>query len=156
MLRKRFSEDLKSAMKSKDSYRVSTLRLILAALKERDIAARGEGREDGVSDDEILEMLNKMLRQRTESIRLYEQGGRLELAEQEAHEIDIIRGYLPPQMDDAEIDRAVRAVISEIDARSVKDMGRTMATLKREYAGRMDFSKASGLVKEHLTGAIAG
>ncbi|MDP6352519.1 MAG: GatB/YqeY domain-containing protein [Alphaproteobacteria bacterium] len=153
MLRTRIADDLKAAMKSKDSCKVSTLRLILAALKDRDIAARSANNRTEMNDARILDLLNTMVRQRQDSIRLYEQGGRLDLAEQEAQEIAVIESYMPEQLDEGEIDQAVRAVIDEVGACGVKDMGRTMAALKQNYAGRMDFSKASGFVKGYLTSA---
>ena len=150
MLRAAFSDALKEALKSKDQYAVSTMRLILAALKDRDIAGRSNGQPDGISEDEILSMLQTMLKQRTESVRLYEEGGRLELAEQEKAEMDVIRRFMPQQMNDAEIKEAVESVVQEIGALELKDMGRAMTALKEQYAGRMDFSKASGLVRQIL------
>lgn len=150
MLRARLNDALKAAMLAKDSRMVSTLRLILAALKDRDIAARSKGATDGVSDDEIMQMLQSMVKQRRESIAMYEQGGRLELAEQEAEEIKIIEQFLPRQMTEDEMREAVNEAITEIGAGGLKDMGRTMALLRERYAGRMDFSKASAIVKEQL------
>jgi uncharacterized protein YqeY len=150
MLRDRLSDALKEAMKAKDARRVSALRLILAALKDRDIAARGKGQGEGISDDDILQMLQTMIRQRNESIAAYEQGGRLELAQQEQEEITVIEEFLPPQLDAGEIREAVEQEIAELGAEGLKDMGRTMAALKAKYAGRMDFGKASGIVKELL------
>lgn len=152
MSRERFAEDLKAAMKSKDRCRVSTLRLIVAALKDRDIAARGKG-EDGIDDAAIEDMLAKMIRQRRESVTLYQEAGRLDLSEQEAREIAVIEDYLPKQFNGKEIDRAVHDMIHELGACGVKDMGRTMAALKTTYGGCMDFSKASGIVKSYLAGA---
>ncbi len=152
MSRERFAEDLKAAMKSKDRCRVSTLRLIVAALKDRDIAARGNG-DDGIDEAAIEDMLAKMIRQRRESVKLYEEAGRLDLSEQEAREITVIEDYLPKQFNEEEIDRAVHDMISELGACGVKDMGRTMAALKTTYGGCMDFSKASGIVKSYLAGA---
>ena len=150
MLRQQFTEALKTAMLGKDSRTVSTVRLIIAALKDRDIAARGRGVSDGVSDDEVLQMLQQMVKQRRESIMLYEQGARLDLAEQEKQEIDIIGRFLPKQMSEDEMMAAVRQVMGEIDAKSLKDMGRTMAVLKERFAGSMDFTKASLIVKGQL------
>jgi uncharacterized protein YqeY len=150
MLRDRLTDALKEAMKAKDARRVSALRLILAALKDRDIAARGKGQGEGISDDDILQMLQTMIRQRNESIAAYEQGGRLELAQQEQEEITVIEEFLPPQLDAGEIREAVEQEIAELGAEGLKDMGRTMAALKAKYAGRMDFGKASGIVKELL------
>ncbi|MBO6560965.1 MAG: GatB/YqeY domain-containing protein [Nisaea sp.] len=150
MMRAAFSDALKEALKNKDQCAVSTIRLILAALKDRDIAARGNGKTDGISEDEILSMLQTMLKQRAESIKLYEQGGRLELAEQEKAEMDVIRRFMPEQLDEAEMNAAVETVVKEIGAKELKDMGRAMAALKERYAGRMDFSKASGIVRQML------
>lgn len=150
MLRAQFSDALKEAMKSKDQRSVSTLRLILAALKDRDIAARTKGNRDGIDDGEVLSLLQTMIKQRHESISLYEQGGRLELAEQEREEIGIIERFLPKQMSEAETRAAISALIAELGASSIKDMGRTMAELRSRYAGQMDFTKASGLVRETL------
>lgn len=150
MLRQRLNDALKTAMLARDSRTVSTVRLILAALKDRDIAARPSGQADGIGDDAILSMLQSMMKQRRESIALYEQGGRLELAEQEAEEIAIIERFLPAQLSEAEVAEAVQSVVAEIDAHGLKDMGRTMAVLKERYAGRMDFTKASAVVKRHL------
>ena len=137
-------------MKARDQHKLSTLRLILAALKDRDIAARGNGQIDGVSDDEILQLFTKMVSQRRESIRLYEQGGRIDLAEREAEEISIIETFLPRQLDADEVEAAITAVIADVGAKGLKDMGPTMAALKERYAGRMDFAKAGLLVKQRL------
>jgi len=150
MLRERLQDELKAAMKAKDSCKVSTLRLILAAVKDRDVAARTAGQADGIDDDQILELLAKMIRQRRESIRLYEEGGRIDLAEREAEEIKVIESFMPRQLDDDEIAQAVAEAIKEVEATGLKDMGRTMAALKERYAGRMDFAKASALVKKAL------
>ncbi len=150
MLRDRFANDLKAAVLAKDACATSTLRLILAALKDRDIAARGKGQRDGIGEDEIVAMLQTMIKQRRESIDLYERGGRLELAQQEADEIALIERFLPAQLSDKEIDAAVRSVVAELGGGSLKDMGRIMAELRARYAGRMDFSKASALVKQQL------
>jgi len=150
MLRTRLNEALKEAMRNKDQRAVGTVRLILAALKDRDIAARGRGNMDGIPDEEILQMLQTMIKQRRESIGLYEQGGRLELAEQEQEEIKVIERFLPQQLGEAETKAAIDAVVKEIGATGVKDMGRVMAELRARYAGRMDFGKASGLVKAAL------
>jgi uncharacterized protein YqeY len=147
MLRQQFNEALKTAMLAKDSRTVSTVRLIVAALKDRDIAARSRGVTDGIPDDEVLQMLQQMVKQRRESITLYEQGGRLDLAQQENEEIEIISRFLPKQMSEAEMTEAVKAVIGEIEAKTLKDMGRVMAVLKERFAGTMDFTKASLTVK---------
>ena len=133
-----------------DQRAVSTVRLIMAALKDRDIAARGKGNTEGISDDEILETLQTMVKQRRESIEMYEQGGRLELAEGEREEITIIERFLPQQLGDAEIGAAVDQVIADIEAGSLKDVGKVMSALRDRYAGQMDFGKASSLVKAKL------
>ncbi len=151
MLRNQLSEVLKTAQKAKEVRRVSTLRLVMAAIKDRDIAIRSEGRDDGVSDDEILGILQKMIKQRNESIGHYEEGGRIELAAQEQEEIDIIREFLPEQMSGEALQNAAQDVIAELGAVGLKDMGRTMGTLKERYAGRMDFSEASAIVKQTLS-----
>ena len=152
MLRPLLTDALKTAMLSKDSRVVSTVRLILAALKDRDIAARSRGVMDGIGNDEILQMLQSMIKQRRESISLYEQGGRLELAQQEQDEIAIIERFLPKQMNETEMRAAVTAAIAELGAGGIKDMGRVMAALKEGHAGTMDFTKASALVKTLLGG----
>ena len=151
-LRERFSEQLKEAMKARDQKRVSTLRLVLAALKERDIANRSEESRQGISDDEILSLLPKMIKQREESASMYESGGRPELAAGEREEIAIIREFQPKQMSDEETRIAARAVSAELGASAMKDMGRVMAALKERYAGQMDFAKAGAAVKDALSG----
>ena len=150
MLHDRLTGALKEAMKARNARRVGALRLILAALKDREIAARGKGQGGGISDDDILGMLQTMIRQRKESIAAYEQGGRLELAQQEQEEIEVIEEFLPPQLGPGEIRAAVEEEIAALGAVGLKDMGRTMTALKAKYAGRMDFGKASGIVKELL------
>jgi uncharacterized protein YqeY len=150
MLRARLNDDLKSALKAKDQLAVATLRLILAALKDRDIAARGKGKSDGVGEEEILELLQKMVRQRRDSIEAYSNGGRQDLAEREAAEIEVIKRFLPKQLDETEVESAIDQTITELEASSIKDMGKVIGTLKERYAGRMDFGKASRLVKERL------
>ncbi len=150
MLRTRLNDALKAAMKAKEVLTMATIRLILAALKDRDIAARGKGNLDGIDDDGILAMLQSMIKQRRESIALYEKGGRLELARQETEEITVIEQFLPRQLGEDEVAEAIQAVIEEVEAKSLKDMGRTMAALKERYAGRMDFAKASAQVKARL------
>ncbi|CAO3443422.1 Transamidase GatB domain protein [Azospirillum argentinense] len=151
MLRTRLNEALKQAMLAKNQRAVSTVRLILAALKDRDIAARSRGVTDGIDEAEILSMLQTMIKQRGESIKLYEQGGRLELAEQEREEITVIEGFLPKQMSEEEVAAAVKTVVDEIGATCIKDMGKVMAELKTRYAGQMDFAKVSGTVKQQLS-----
>jgi len=151
MLRQRLNDALKAAMLAKDARKVSTVRLILAALKDRDIAARSRNVMDGIGDDEILQMLQGMMKQRRESISMYEQGGRLELAQQEAEEIAIIETFLPRQFDEAEMTDAIRDVIAETGAAGLKDMGRVMAVLRERFPGQMDFGKASPIVKQQLS-----
>ena len=150
MLRTRLSDTLKSSMKEKNERSVSTLRLILAALKDRDIAARSKGNQEGVSDDEVLGLLQSMIKQRRESIDLYEKGGRMELAQGEAEEISVIEGFLPKQMSEEEIATVITGVVDEVGAESLKDMGKVMTALKEQFAGQMDFGKASAIVKERL------
>ena len=152
MLRQELSDSLKAAMKARDSCAVSTIRLILAALKDRDIAARGNGNADGISEPEILEMLKTMIRQRRESIQSYEAGGRVDLAEQEAEEIGVIERFLPEQIEGEAMTAAIEQTVAELGAATIKDMGKTIQALKAKYAGRMDFSKASAIVKQMLTG----
>ncbi|MBX9989680.1 GatB/YqeY domain-containing protein [Phreatobacter oligotrophus] len=149
MLRDRFMSDLKEAMKAGDKGRLGTIRLIQSALKDKDIEARGNGKEP-LGDEEILQLLQKMVKQRQESARLYTEGNRPELAAQENAEIATISAYLPKQMDEAEAKAAIAAVIAEIGAAGVKDMGKVMGELKGRYAGQMDFGKASPLVKQLL------
>jgi uncharacterized protein YqeY len=150
MLRDKFSEALKEAMRAKDQRRVGTVRLIIAGLKEKDIEARGAGREKA-TDEEILGLLQKMIKQRNESIETYEKAGRAELAAQEREEKAIIEEYLPKQMGADEVRAAIKAAIAATGAASVKDMGKVMTELKGKFAGKMDFSKANAVVKELLT-----
>jgi len=150
-LRQKMTDAMKEAMKAKDAKRLATVRLMLAALKDRDIAARTETSRDLLGDDEILSLLAKMIKQREESAAVYLQGGRPELADNEKAEIAIIREFMPRQMDEGEAKAAIAAVVAELGATSVKDMGKVMGTLKERYAGQMDFGKASGQVKEALT-----
>ena len=149
-LRTRITDGIKTAMRDKDTARLSTLRLINAAVKDQDIAARGKGNADGVGDDELLAILGKMVKQRQESVRAYEEGGRLELAEQERAEIAIIEDYLPRQLTEAEVEKAVAEAISEAGAESIRDMGRVMGALKSKYTGRMDFGAVGPMVKARL------
>jgi uncharacterized protein YqeY len=150
MLRNDLSDALKDALRGKDQRSVATIRLILAALKDRDICARGRGNSDGVEDAEILDMLQSMVKQRRDSIAMYEQGGRCELAEREQEEIEIITRFMPEQLGDDEIRGVVTETIAELEASSLKDMGRVMASLKERFTGRMDFGRASSVVKENL------
>ncbi len=150
-MRERVSTALKDAMKSKEAERLSTLRLINAAIKDRDIALRGTDAEtDGVSDDDILGILGKMVKQRQESARAYEEGGRLELAAKELSEIRIIEDFLPRQLNDAESEAAIEAAIADVGAESLRDMGKVMAALKDKYTGQMDFGKVGPQVKSRL------
>jgi uncharacterized protein YqeY len=151
MLRDQLMSDLKVAMKAGEKARLSTIRLIQSALKDKDIEARGAGK-DPLSDDEILQLMQKMVKQRQESAKLYLDGGRPELADQENGEIAIIMAYLPQQMDEAEARAAIAGVITEIGAAGLKDMGKVMAELKTRFAGKMDFGKASPAVKQLLGG----
>ena len=150
MLRDKINDEVKQAMKSQDKLRLSTLRLMNAAIKNAEIDARtGAG---PLTEDDVLGLLQKMIKQREDSVALYEQGGRKELADQERGEIEIIRGFLPQQMSEAEAKAAIAEVIKQTGAQGIKDMGKVMATLKQAYPGRMDFGKASGLVKGLLAG----
>jgi uncharacterized protein YqeY len=150
-LRDRLQTALKDAMRAREADRLSTLRLINAAIKDRDIAARGEGRgEDGVSDAEVLAILGKMVKQRQESVRLYEEGGRLELAEKELAEVRVIEEFLPRQLTPAEVESAIAAAIAEVGAAGMRDMGRVIASLKARYTGQMDFGAVGPMVKARL------
>ena len=152
MLREQLNDTLKEAMKSKDPTTVSTLRLINAAIKDRDIADRTKGGidEEGISDDDILQLLQSMIKQRRDSIDAYTKGGRNELADQEAQEIEVIERFLPEQLGDEEMTNAVNGVIEAVGAESLKEMGAVMAKLREDFAGQMDFGKASGIVKKRL------
>ena len=151
MLRDDINNALKDAMKARDERRVSTLRLVNSTLKNADIEARGRGKGP-LADEEVLSVLQKMIKQRQESITFYEQGGRNELAQQERDEIAIISGYLPQQLSEDEARAAIAQAISETGAASMKDMGKVITALKARYTGRMDFGKASPLVKQMLQG----
>lgn len=151
MLREKIDAALKTAMKARtEPTRVTTLRLINAAIKDRDIAARSEDRCDGVTDEEILTILTKMVKQREDSSEAFEKGGRPELAEQERAEIAVIRDFMPRQLGDEEIEQAVHDVIEELGAAGLKDMGRSMAALKERYSGAMDFGRAGAVMKKAL------
>ena len=150
MLREQFGETLKQAMRDRDALAVSTVRLIMARLKERDIEARPKGNADGIADPEIQSMLHQMIKQRRESIELYEKGNRPELAEKERGEIAIIERFLPKALSDAEAEAAIKGVIAATGATSVKDMGKVMAALKEKYAGSLDPAKASQTVRKLL------
>ncbi len=148
MLRERIKSDLERAKKEQDRLRLSMLRLICAAIKDRDIAFRSDGRSSGVSDREILDILTKMIQQRNASVTAYEEAGRLESAERERSEISVIREFLPRQMTDVEMQAAVRKAISAVGAESIRDMGRVMGELKSSYPGQMDFGKAGEAVRQ--------
>ena len=150
-MRAALNNALKSAMKDKEALAVSTLRLIQAAIKDRDIAARTKGHMDGISDDEILGLLQSMIKQRNDSIEAFRKGGRMELVEQEAGEIAVIERFLPRQMSENEVKKEVDTIIAEFNALTLKDMGKVMGALKERFPGRMDFSKASGFLKEKLS-----
>lgn len=152
-IRERILADLKSAMKNKDAVRLSTLRLVSTAIKDRDIAARAEDRCQGCESGEILTILQKLAKQRDESAETYEKAGRLDLAEKERAEAEIVREYLPKPMDDEEIEDAARVVVEELGATGLKDMGKCMGALKERYTGRMDFSQAGAKIKNLLTDA---
>lgn len=152
MLRDKLTEAMKDAMRARDTAGLGTIRLILAKLKDVDIAARTETSREGVADDRILSMLQGMIKQRNESIQLYEKGARQDLADKEKAEIAVIERFLPKQMDEAAVEAAVRDAIAQAGAKTVKDMGGVMAQLKARYAGEMDFAKASAAVKKALAG----
>ena len=150
-LRTRLNEAMKEAMKTRDSARLSTLRLINAAIKDRDIAARGEGRgEEGVPESEVLSLLGKLVKQRQESARIYEEGGRLELAEKELAEVRVVSEFLPRQMSEEEAAKVIEDTIAALGAGSIRDMGRVMAALKENYTGQMDFAAAGAKIREKL------
>jgi uncharacterized protein len=151
VLRDEINTALKSAMKARDERRVSTLRLMCAAIKNADIEAQVHGRQT-LADDDLVPLLQKMIKQRQESVEIYDKAGRKELADQERGEIEIISAYLPQQMSELEVKGAITKIIADVGAQSIKDMGKVMAALKQGYAGRMDFGKASGLVRGMLAG----
>ncbi|WP_020697211.1 GatB/YqeY domain-containing protein [Reyranella massiliensis] len=152
MLRDKLNEAMKDAMRARDTAALGTIRLILAKLKEVDIAARTEANREGVADDRILSMLQGMIKQRNESVALYEKGNRTDLAEKEKAEIAVIERFLPQQMDEAAVEAAIREAIAATGAASIKDMGKVVGQLKAKYAGQIDFSKASAAVKRALGG----
>lgn len=149
--REEFNASLKRALKEQDKVSVSTVRLILAALKDRDIAARGGGKTDGISESEILSMLQSMIKQRRESADTYHEAGREELAQREEAEINVIESFLPQQLDEGQVAEEIEALIVELGASDIKDMGKVMAELKSRFAGQIDMGKASGAVKEKLS-----
>ena len=148
-MREELAAQLKEAMKAQDKRRVSTIRLIQAAIKDRDIAARTAGK-DAVSDEEIMQILAKMVKQREESAKIFEDGNRLELAQQEREEIDVIRSFMPRQLGEEQMKQLCAKVVAEVGADGLRDMGKCMNELKQRYPGQMDFSKASGVVKTLL------
>ncbi|MDP1838020.1 MAG: GatB/YqeY domain-containing protein [Reyranella sp.] len=152
MLRDKLNDAMKEAMRARDQAALGTIRLILAKLKDVDIAARTEASREGVADDKILSMMQGMIKQRNESIVLYEKGNRADLADKEKAEIAVIERFLPQQMDEAAVEAAVREAMATAGATTVKDMGGVMAALKAKYAGQMDFAKASAAVKKALSG----
>ena len=149
-LRQAFADRLKQALKARDARSVSTVRLMLAALKERDVAARGQGNLEGVAEAEIQQMLQSMIKQRREAITLYEQGKRLDLAQQEREEIAVIEGFLPRQFEEAEIEEAAAAITAQMGASGVKDIGKVMAALRARHAGVVDFARAAVIVRRLL------
>lgn len=149
--REEFNAKLKEALKNKDKVGMSTIRLILAALKDRDITARGQGNAEGLNETEILSMLQSMIKQRKESTKMYRDAGREDLATGEEAEIEVIEGFLPAQLDDAAIEAEIDALIAETGAQGIKDMGKVMAELKARFAGQMDMGKASGVAKSKLS-----
>lgn len=150
-MRDRISAALKQAMKDKQADRLSTLRLINAAIKDRDIEARGSGDEGGVGDAEVLAILGKMAKQRQESVRAYEEGGRLDLAAQEQAEIGVIEEFLPRQLNEEETKAAIDAALTKVGASSIRDMGKVMGELKAQYTGQMDFGRVGPMVKDRLS-----
>ena len=150
MLREGFTERLKAAMRAKDTRTLSTVRLVIAGLQERDIAARGAGNPAGIADPEILRMLQGMVKQRRESIALYRQGNRPELARQEEEEIAVIESFLPRQMSDDEVTAAAKTAIADTGAAGPKDMGRVMAALRERHAGVIDLARAGVAVRQLL------
>jgi len=152
MLREKLNEAMKDAMRARDQAALGTIRLILSKLKDTDIASRTEASREGVADDKILSMLQGMIKQRNESIQLYEKGNRADLVAKEKAEIAVIERFLPQQMDEAAVEAAVRDAVASSGAQSIKDMGGVMAALKAKYAGQMDFAKASAVVKKTLAG----
>ncbi len=151
MLRDNINNAMKEAMKAREERKVSTLRMMNAAIKNADIEARGQGKEP-LNEAELLSLFQKMIKQRQESVELYEKGGRTDLADRERAEVEIISAYLPKQMSDSEAGAAISAILQEINAQGMKDMGRAMTALRERFAGKMDFGKASAKIKEMLSG----
>ncbi len=152
MIREDLKKQLVEAMKAKDDKKTATIRLINAAIKQKDIEARPSGKTDGIDDGAILSLMQSMIKQRRESIDMYQKGGREDLASAEQAEIDIIQAFLPKQMSEDEVRSAIKEVIEQTGAASIKDMGKVMGTLRGKYTGQMDFGTASALIKEALAG----
>jgi len=153
MLRDKLKEELKASMIAKNESRTGTIRLILAAIKDKDIASRTEDNRDGISDESILSLFASMIKQRNDSIEMYKKGNRQDLADKEQAEIDIIREFMPKQLSAEEVAAAIKAVIAATGASSIKDMGKVMGELKAKYAGQLDFSAASATIKQMLSGS---
>jgi hypothetical protein len=152
LLRNKFKNNLQDAMKAKDSIKVSTLRLILAAIKDRDIAYRSKGKEEIIPDSVILEILAKMVKQRTETAKLYEKAGRIELADSEKKEIDVINAFMPKMLTKEELDTIIEESIISIDAKSLRDLGKVISKIKENYSGRCDFADVSQIIRKRLEG----
>jgi len=150
MLREDFTKALKIAMVEKDTLKTTTIRMILAGIKDKDIQARAKDNPDGIADDAILSLLQSLIKQRNDSVKLYQEAGRQELVDKELAEIKIIQSFLPQQLSEVETNQAIADAMKETNATSMKDMGKIMAALKAKYAGKMDFSKASQLIKTHF------
>lgn len=151
MLREEIKNQMKSAMLNKETEKLATIRLILAAIKDKDISSRTEESKEGISDEQILSLLGSMIKQRKDSIDMYLKGNRQDLADKEQAEIDVIYSFMPKQLSEEEVSAAISAAVAETGATSIKDMGKIMAFLKEKYAGQMDFAKASGAVKAALS-----
>ena len=152
MLRNKFKNNLQDAMKAKDSIKVSTLRLILAAIKDRDIEYRSKGKEEIIPDSVILEILAKMVKQRIETAKLYEKAGRIELADSEKKEIDVINAFMPKMLTKEELDTIIEESIISIDAKSLRDLGKVISKIKENYSGRCDFADVSQIIRKRLEG----
>ena len=152
MLRETLSEAMKTAMRERDARATATIRMVMAAVKQADIEARPKGVTDGVSEEDIAGIMQKLIKQRRESVTLYAQGGRQDLVDQETAEIAVIERFLPKQMDDADMATAIDALATELGAASIKDMGKVMGALKTKFAGQMDMGKAGAMVKQRLGG----
>lgn len=150
-MRAKFSTALKEALKSKDKVAMGTIRLILSALKDRDISVREQGNAEGISDGDILLLLQSMLKQRQESAKIYADAGRDDLVKQEEAEIAIIKSFMPKQLDDSEVEAVIFAIITDLGAKEIKDMGKVMAVLKEQYAGQVDMGRAGGIAKKKLS-----